>query len=120
MGTMEGRVALVTGASRGIGRAVALALAAQRVTVVVAARGDHATSVANEIRERGGQAEALTLDVTDQDAIDAAVRDVVGRAGRLDILVNNAGITRDQLMLRMSREDWDAVVATNLTAAYSC
>src|SRR5262245_1727075 len=120
MSAMEGRVALVTGASRGIGRAVASALAERGVTVVAAARGDHAVKVADEIRGGGRTAEAVTLDVTDEGAVAAVVADIVGRLGRLDILVNNAGITRDQLMLRMKREDWDAVLATNLTAAYTC
>ena len=119
MSTMEGRVALVTGASRGIGRAVALELAARGATVVAAARGDHAAAIADEIRGRGGRAEAIALDVTDDAAAVGAVGDLVGRLGRIDILVNNAGITRDQLLLRMKREDWDAVVATNLTSAFT-
>jgi 3-oxoacyl-[acyl-carrier protein] reductase len=120
MDTMAGRVALVTGASRGIGRAVALGLAARGATVLAAARGDHAEAVAAEIVGRGGRAEAVALDVTDDARVAAVVADVVGRLGRIDVLVNNAGITRDQLMLRMKREDWDAVLATNLTAAYTC
>ena len=120
MSTMEGRVALVTGASRGIGRAVAIALAARGATVVAAARGDHAAGTASEIGGLGGRAEAAALDVTDEAAVHALVADIVSRHGRIDILVNNAGITRDQLMLRMKREDWDAVIATNLTAAYGC
>ena len=120
MNTMKGRVALVTGASRGIGRAVALALASRGAVVVAAARGDNATTVVDEIQALGGTAEVLGLDVTDEAAVVAAVSDIVARLGRIDILVNNAGITRDQLMLRMKREDWDAVLATNLTAAYSC
>jgi 3-oxoacyl-[acyl-carrier protein] reductase len=120
MDTMAGRVALVTGASRGIGRAVALGLAARGATVLAAARGDHAEAVAAEIVGRGGRAEAVALDVTDDARVAALVADVVGRLGRIDVLVNNAGITRDQLMLRMKREDWDAVLATNLTAAYTC
>lgn len=116
MTTWEGRVALVTGASRGIGRATAQALARRGAHVVAAARGDHAEAVAAEIRGAGGQAESRALDVTDAEAITAAIGDVVGRHGRLDILVNNAGITRDQLLLRLKREDWDAVLDTNLTA----
>jgi len=120
MGTMEGRVALVTGASRGIGRAIAWGLAARGATVVAAARGDHAVAAADDIRARGGRAEAATLDVTDAEAVAAAVAGVVERLGRIDILVNNAGIARDQLLLRMKRDDWDAVLATNLTAAYGC
>jgi 3-oxoacyl-[acyl-carrier protein] reductase len=113
-------VALVTGASRGIGRAIAKALAARGVAVVTAARERHAEPVADEIRAAGGQAEAVSLDVTATESIDAAVASTVSRFGRIDVLVNNAGIARDQLMLRMKREDWDAVIATNLTSAYLC
>jgi 3-oxoacyl-[acyl-carrier protein] reductase len=116
MTTWEGRVALVTGASRGIGRATARALAAHGASVVASARGDHADAVVAEIQAAGGRAEARTLDVTEPAAIEATVADVVSRHGRLDVLVNNAGITRDQLLLRLKRDDWDAVLDTNLTA----
>ncbi|MEO7190678.1 MAG: 3-oxoacyl-[acyl-carrier-protein] reductase [Vicinamibacterales bacterium] len=120
MSSMTGRVALVTGASRGIGRAVALGLAARGANVVAAARGDNARAVVEEIRASGGEATAVAMDVTDDAAIGRVVAEVLARTGRIDVLVNNAGITRDQLMLRMKREDWDAVLATNLTAAFSC
>jgi 3-oxoacyl-[acyl-carrier protein] reductase len=113
------RVALVTGASRGIGRAIALTLARQGATVVAAARGENARAVAEEITAAGGRAEFAALDVAAQGSAEEAVGGIVGRHGRIDILVNNAGITRDQLMLRLKREDWDAVVATNLTAAFA-
>jgi 3-oxoacyl-[acyl-carrier protein] reductase len=113
------RVALVTGASRGIGRAIAHRLAKQGAHVVAAARGANAQPVADEITSAGGRAEALTLDVTEPGAADDAVKQVMARHNRIDVLVNNAGVTRDQLMLRMKREDWDAVLATNLTAAFA-
>ena len=115
---LSGRVALVTGASRGIGKAIAGALARQGAHVVAAARGENATPVAEEISTTGGKAEAMALDVTEPGANEAAVAAVVQRHGRIDILVNNAGIAKDQLMLRMKRGDWDAVLATNLTAAF--
>jgi 3-oxoacyl-[acyl-carrier protein] reductase len=113
------RVALVTGASRGIGRAIAVKLAAQGAIVVAAARSDHAGDTSSAILAAGGRAEPIALDVADQRAIDEAIAGVVQRHGRLDILVSNAGITRDQLLLRMKRDDWDTVLATNLTAAFT-
>ena len=116
---LNGRVAFVTGASRGIGRAIATRLAANGVVVVAAARGDNAQRTVDAILSAGGQAEAVSLDVTEAAAAEAAIADTVQRHGRVDILVNNAGITRDQLMLRLKREDWDAVLATNLTSAYT-
>ena len=112
------RIALVTGASRGIGRAIAHALAAQNAVVVAAARGDHSQAVADAIVANGGRAEALSLDVTNAGAVDAAIAGIVSRHGRIDIVVSNAGITRDGLLLRMKHEDWDAVLQTNLTASF--
>ena len=116
---LTGKVALVTGASRGIGRAIASALAERGAIVVAAARGDHAAGVVAEITAKGRHAEALTLDVTDAAAIERAPGGVVERHGRLDILVSNAGIARDQLLMRMKRDDWDVVLATNLTATFA-
>jgi 3-oxoacyl-[acyl-carrier protein] reductase len=115
---LSGRVALVTGASRGIGRAIAMKLAAQGATVVAAARERNASDTVDGITAAGGTAEVASVDVGDQAAIDALVAGALERHGRIDILVNNAGIAKDQLMLRMKREDWDAVIATNLTAAF--
>ena len=120
MTTMTGRVALVTGASRGIGRAIARLLAARGAVVIAAARGENAAAVAGEIVQDGGQAESITLDVTDGAAVANTIAGLIERRERIDILVNNAGITKDQLMLRMKRDDWDAVLSTNLTAAFSC
>jgi 3-oxoacyl-[acyl-carrier protein] reductase len=116
---LSGRVALVTGASRGIGRAIALMLARQGAIVVAAARGDNARPVSEEIVAGGGKGEFVPLDVTAPGAADETVAGLVSRHGRIDVLVNNAGIAKDQLMLRMKRDDWDTVIATNLTAAFA-
>ena len=110
---MNGRVAMVTGASRGIGRAIALALADRGATLAVTdILTDAVCAFAEELRGQGRTAEAYTLDVTDPASIDAAVEGIVGKFGRVDVLVNNAGITRDGLMVRMSDEDWAAVIST--------
>jgi 3-oxoacyl-[acyl-carrier protein] reductase len=115
---LAGKVALVTGASRGIGRAIATRLAEQGATVVAAARGDNAKACAEVLTAAGHTVEAIAVDVTDTAALEAVPGDIVKRHGRLDIVVSNAGITRDQLLMRMKREDWDAVLATNLTATF--
>ena len=120
MSDLIGRAAIVTGASRGIGRAIALRLASAGALVVAGARGDHAEPVAREIEASGGTAVAVTLDVTEPASIVGMTRTALDRFDRIDVLVNNAGIVRDQLLLRMKPEEWDAVIATNLTAAFAC
>jgi 3-oxoacyl-[acyl-carrier protein] reductase len=119
--TLSGRVALVTGASQGIGRACALRLAASGATVAVAARNqEKLAELVNQITADGGKAAAFSLDVADEEQIKATSKAVLAQLGKIDILVNNAGITRDQLVMRMKRADWDSVLNTNLTSAYLC
>ena len=120
MDSLHDRVAIVTGASRGIGRAIARRFGAAGAAVVAAAREQHAEATAAKIREDGGRAVAVSVDVTDTDRIDAMVRTALDEFGRVDVLVNNAGVTRDRLALRMTAADWDAVLTTNLTAAFTC
>jgi 3-oxoacyl-[acyl-carrier protein] reductase len=116
---LEGRVALVTGASRGIGRAIAELVSARGARVVLVARdAARLAEVEAAIKGRGGVAESLVVDVTAGDALEGAVKEAVARHGRIDHLVNNAGVTRDNLLLRMKPEEWDQVLATNLTAAF--
>ena len=117
---LTGKVAIVTGASRGIGRTVAVMLASRGSYVVAAARGDNAAATVAEIQAAGHRAETASLEVTDTGSIDAMLSGVLDRHGRIDVLVNNAGVTRDQLMLRMKRGDWDQVIATNLTSVFVC
>ena len=115
---LTGKVALVTGASRGIGRAIATGLASLGATVVAAARADHADSIVAALTAEGRRAEAVSIDVTDRTALERLPGQIIERHGTLDIIVSNAGIARDQLAMRMKREDWDAVLATNLTATF--
>jgi 3-oxoacyl-[acyl-carrier protein] reductase len=120
-GRLSGKVAMVTGASRGIGRAIARALAAEGAFVCAAARDEgKLAEVVGEITAAGGQASALALDVADRTSVDAAVKAALDAHGRVDVLVNNAGITRDNLLLRMKQDDWDQVIATNLTGTFLC
>ena len=118
---ISGRVALVTGASQGIGRSCALKLASAGATVALAARNqEKLNELVREITGAGGKAAAFTLDVSDEAQIKSACQAAITQFGKIDILVNNAGITRDQLVIRMKRSDWDAVLSTNLTSAYLC
>ncbi len=119
---LEGKIALVTGGSRGIGRAICLQLARQGATVWVnyVANAAAADEVVAAVEAGGGRARAIGFDVADAGAVAAAVKRITGEHGSLDILVNNAGITRDGLLARMKEEDWDRVLATNLTGAMHC
>ena len=122
--SLDGKVALVTGASQGIGRACALALAAAGAKVAVAARTRaKLEDVAGEIRQRRGSDDAAAvfeLDVASEESIKRAFEQAEEKFGQIDILVNNAGVTRDGLMLRMKRADWDTVLDTNLTSMFLC
>src|SRR5579884_3335296 len=118
--TLQGRVALITGASQGIGRACALRLAKGGAAIALGARNQaKLEQVAKEITESGGQAGCFVMDVASEDSVKAAIKAAVAQFGKIDILVNNAGITRDQLVMRMKRADWDAVLNTNLTSAFT-
>src|SRR5579864_2879987 len=121
MFSLKEKVALVTGASQGIGRATALALAQAGAKVGVAARSaDKLASIVSEIEGASGEALAIPMDVADAAQVKAGFQQALSKFGRLDILVNNAAITRDTLALRMKLEDWDAVLRTNLTGAHLC
>ena len=121
MFSLNDRVALVTGASQGIGRATALALAQAGARVIAGARNNEKLSaVVEEISTAGGEALAIQMDVADPDQVKAGFRQGLERFGKLDILVNNAALTRDTLALRMKLEDWDLVLRTNLTGAHLC
>jgi 3-oxoacyl-[acyl-carrier protein] reductase len=119
---LDGRVALVTGASQGIGHACALALAREGASVAVAARNrQKLEELVAEIAAQGGKAAfVVVMDVAEEEQVKSGIKSALAQFGKIDILVNNAGITRDQLLMRMKRADWDAVLTTNLTSAYLC
>jgi 3-oxoacyl-[acyl-carrier protein] reductase len=119
MENLQGKTAFVSGASQGIGRACALALAKMGARIALAARNEaKLEAVAAEIEGAGGQAKPFLMDVSDEASIQAAAKAAIAHFGAVEILVNNAGITRDTLLLRMKRADWDAVMTTNLTGAF--
>ena len=119
MENLQGKTAFVSGASQGIGRACALALAKMGARIALAARNEaKLEAVATEIKAAGGQASPFLMDVSDEASIQTAAKAAITHFGTVEILVNNAGITRDTLLLRMKRADWDAVMTTNLTGAF--
>jgi len=119
-GTLSGQVALVTGATRGIGRAIALALGSAGAKVIGTATTDEgAASISSALREANIEGEGVRLDVRDAAALESVLRDIESRHGAVGILVNNAGITRDNLLVRMKDDDWDAIMATNLKPAFA-
>jgi 3-oxoacyl-[acyl-carrier protein] reductase len=118
---LNGRVAVITGASQGIGRSCALKLASSGANVALLARNKQKLEeLAGEIVSSGGRAYVAAADLENEEQIKTAFKAVVAELGKIEILVNNAGITRDQLIMRMKRADWDAVINTNLTSAYLC
>lgn len=119
---LDGKIAVVTGASRGIGRAIASKLAMQGATVVVNYNGseEKAQEVVREIEAKGGKAEAIQCNVSDYESAGTFFSSVIKKYGKLDILVNNAGITRDNLLMKMSEDEFDSVIHTNLKGVFNC
>ena len=122
MGKLDGKIALVTGASRGIGRAIAIALAKEGASVAVnyAGNSEKAENVVKEITEIGREAISIQGDVTNAESVTDMVKIVTEKFGKIDILINNAGITRDNLLIRMKEDDWDSVINTNLKGVFLC
>ena len=119
MSQLANQIAVVTGAGRGIGRAIALKFAAEGADVACVSRtAENSEKVAAEVRALGRKAWAYAVDVADAAAVETAAKKILAECGRVDILVNNAGVTRDGLLMRMSGEDWDAVLDTNLKGAF--
>ncbi|WP_278374435.1 SDR family NAD(P)-dependent oxidoreductase, partial [Idiomarina abyssalis] len=116
MQNFENKVALITGASRGIGKAIAETLASQGAKVIGTATSDKGAAAISEYL--GSNGEGLALDVTDSESLQQTIKDIEKKYGSIDILVNNAGITRDNLMMRMKDDEWDAVLNTNLSAVF--
>jgi 3-oxoacyl-[acyl-carrier protein] reductase len=121
MSDLNGHVALVTGASQGIGRACAIILAKAGAKVALAARNEEKLAEAvTQIKAGGGESAAFKMDVASEEDVKSAIKAAQDQFGKIDILVNNAGVTRDTLLMRMKRADWDSVIATNLTGAHLC
>ncbi len=122
MSEWAGKIAIVTGGSRGIGYSIVRSLASRGVEVILTGRNaDTASSAASELsRETKGTISGVAMDVSDRATVEAAIKSLVAEKGRIDILINNAGITRDNLLMRMKPEDWDAVIATNVNGLYYC
>jgi len=121
MAKLQDKIAIVTGGSRGIGKAIALRLAAEGARVVVTATTkEGAEKTAEEIRQSGGQAAGIEANVAEVKQVEALMKETIAQFGALHILVNNAGITRDNLVMRMSDDDWNAVIAANLTGTFNC
>lgn len=120
MSQLDNQIAVVTGAGRGIGRAIALKFAAEGADVVCISRtAANAEKVAEEVRALGRKAWPRALDISDTQAVGTGVEQILAETGRVDVLVNNAGVTRDTLLMRMSDEDWDTVLNTNLRGAFA-